>query len=302
MPLGIDPTVDYAFKKIFGDPENADLLVHLLNAVLRQSPPIAEVTILNPFNEKEFATDKLSVLDIKARAAQGAWFNVEIQNKAHWSLRPRLAYYNASLYVGQLGEGEEYKALTPAVTICFLSEVLFREVDAPHLRFAMCDCRHGLELTDRLQIHTIELPKYNFEQRPVPLKDGLIQWAFFLSRAAELERETLKRLLPSPEFAKAIGVVEMIAKTPEERMQYEARRKAEMDFRSFVADAREEGREEGREEVREQVLRQGIADHVQSFQRLLGETVVPKEDLMKLESDALKELRDELEKRLQARI
>jgi flagellar biosynthesis/type III secretory pathway protein FliH len=111
-----------------------------------------------------------------------------------------------------------------------------------------------------------------------------------------------------------MGVVEMIGKTPEERMREEDRRKAEMDFRSFVADAREDGRAEGYAELyaegyaegfaegfaegQERGLRQSFAEHVQSFQRLLGETVVPKEDLMKLESDALKELSGELEKRI----
>jgi flagellar biosynthesis/type III secretory pathway protein FliH len=107
-----------------------------------------------------------------------------------------------------------------------------------------------------------------------------------------------------------MGVVEMIGKTPEERMREEDRRKAEMDFRSFVADAREDGRAEGYAEGyaelyaegyaegQERGLRQSFAEHVQSLQRLLGETVVPKEDLMKLESDALKELSGELEKRI----
>lgn len=35
MPLGIYPTVDYVFKRLFGDPANKDLLIHLLNSVLR---------------------------------------------------------------------------------------------------------------------------------------------------------------------------------------------------------------------------------------------------------------------------
>jgi hypothetical protein len=33
MILGIDPKVDFAFKRVFGDPRNADILTHLLNAV-----------------------------------------------------------------------------------------------------------------------------------------------------------------------------------------------------------------------------------------------------------------------------
>src|SRR5436189_166953 len=140
MPLGIDPTVDYAFKKLFGNPENSDLLIHLLNAVLTAESPIEEVEILNPFNDKEFIDDKLSVVDIKARDDEGTWYNVEMQVKALGVLRQRLPYYNAKLYVGQLSEGHGYELLTPAVTVCFLDDVLFPGVQSPHLSFTLCDC------------------------------------------------------------------------------------------------------------------------------------------------------------------
>ncbi len=66
--LGIKPTVDFAFKKIFGTPENAQPLIGLLNAILDLPDPIQEVEILNPFNYQEFAEDKLIVLDRFGRA------------------------------------------------------------------------------------------------------------------------------------------------------------------------------------------------------------------------------------------
>jgi predicted transposase/invertase (TIGR01784 family) len=293
MPLGIDPTVDYVFKRLFADPANKDLLIHLLNAVLQTSPPIVDVVILNPFNEKEYADDKLSVLDIKARSVGEAWFNIEIQNRVYTSLRPRLAYYGARLYVEQLSEGDDYSALLPAITICFLKEALFRELAAPHLRFALRDCEHGLELTNRLQVHIVELAKYNSEGSSPESSGGLAQWAFFLNHAAQLKAEDLKRLLPQREFVKATGVVEMIAQTPEQRMQYEARRKAELDYQACLADERREGQAEGRTEV--------IAEMVQTFQELLQEPISPRAQLMALTNDALTELRDALKMRLKNR-
>src|ERR1700712_5764059 len=81
MHIAIDPKVDYAFKKVFGSESNRDVLVDLLNAVLQFHPgrEVVEVEILNPFNEKEFADDKLSVVDVKARDATGRTFAVEMQ-------------------------------------------------------------------------------------------------------------------------------------------------------------------------------------------------------------------------------
>ena len=66
MPIGIRPTNDFAFKKIFGSPENERALISLLNSILGLPVPIVDVTIANPFNLKDFQDDKLSVVDIKA--------------------------------------------------------------------------------------------------------------------------------------------------------------------------------------------------------------------------------------------
>jgi predicted transposase/invertase (TIGR01784 family) len=79
MALGIRPTIDFAFKKIFGSPENSQALIGLLNAILQLPQPILEVTILNPFNYQEFADGKLIVLDIRCRDAARRSLNVEIQ-------------------------------------------------------------------------------------------------------------------------------------------------------------------------------------------------------------------------------
>ena len=59
MPLGIKPTVDFAFKKIFGSPENSLALMGLLNAILDLKHPIVAVDIKNPFSYQEFAESKL---------------------------------------------------------------------------------------------------------------------------------------------------------------------------------------------------------------------------------------------------
>ncbi|MCC7334380.1 MAG: PD-(D/E)XK nuclease family transposase [Pirellulaceae bacterium] len=62
MPLGIKPTVDFAFKKIFGSPQNSAALIGLLNAILELKESIVAVEVLNPFNYQEFAESKLIVL------------------------------------------------------------------------------------------------------------------------------------------------------------------------------------------------------------------------------------------------
>lgn len=65
----INPKVDFAFKKLFGSEENQNLLISLLNAILTLAPPIIEVELRNPYNLTDYRAGKLSILDIKAKAA-----------------------------------------------------------------------------------------------------------------------------------------------------------------------------------------------------------------------------------------
>ena len=75
----ISPRIDIAFKKIFGVEENKDLLISLINSIVGPDDQVVDVTILNPYNLKTFITDKLSILDVKARGETGKLFNIEIQ-------------------------------------------------------------------------------------------------------------------------------------------------------------------------------------------------------------------------------
>jgi hypothetical protein len=101
----------------------------------------------------------------------------------------------------------------------------------------------------------------------------------------------------------------MIAKTPEERMRYEARVKAERDHRAQLLDAEERGEARGEErgiaigEERgeERGRKNALTEDIRSLQALLKEPVTPHEELASWELPALQELRNELFARIGAR-
>jgi hypothetical protein len=66
MKIGIRAWIDFAFRKIFGKPGNEICLISLLNAVLQLPRPVVSVEYLNPFSSKDFETDKLVCVDVKA--------------------------------------------------------------------------------------------------------------------------------------------------------------------------------------------------------------------------------------------
>ena len=230
MLLGIKPTVDFVFKKVFGSPENIPVLIGLLNAILKLAHPIVRVEILNPFSYQEFADDKLVVLDIRACDSAGRWLNIEMQVTVFAGLLQRLVYYACTMYVGQLDSGRDYKDLRSAISICLLNKQLFCEDTVPHHRFRLADPEHGMEVSDSIEVHTLELTKYNLQEETIASAPAIEQWAFFFLFADRYEPERLRGLLPGVEFQQAISVVETIAAKTEDRMMYDQRLKAQRDY------------------------------------------------------------------------
>jgi predicted transposase/invertase (TIGR01784 family) len=318
MPLGIKPTVDFAFKKIFGSPESADALIGLLNAILALPRPITQVDVRNPFNYQEFAEDKLIVLDIRALDSTGRWLNIEMQVSIASGLLQRLAYYACSLYVDQLKSGKNYVSLQPAISICLLSAVLFHDTATAHHRFRMCDPDQGKELPNAVEVHTVELTKYTLGEDTIGQASKIEQWAFFLLFADQYEPRRLRELLPEVEFQEAITIVEQIACKTEDRTMYDQREKAERDHQWRLEGALNAGLEQGREQGRVQGLEQGrvqgleqgreegrrqgvVAGKIQVMQQLLGEPERSLDDLLQQPLQELTRLLAELQERLRVR-
>ncbi|TWT54784.1 PD-(D/E)XK nuclease family transposase [Rubripirellula amarantea] len=170
MAIGIDPLVDFAAKRVLGSPEHSRITLHFLNSVLGFASPIVDVEILNPINLKDFDADKLSILDIKAADSVGRRYNIEVQTTRPLGLPKRLTYYAAKQLIEQLGEGDQYADLNPSISICLLDAIKFR--DEPRLQHAFgLRTAGGLSLTDCLQVHVFEVPKYVIPSDNEPIAD-----------------------------------------------------------------------------------------------------------------------------------
>ncbi len=84
----------------------------------------------------------------------------------------------------------------------------------------------------------------------------------------------------------------MLSQTDLEREQYEARRKAQLDYNTGMKVARMEGREEGRAEGE-------MIGMIHAFERLLKRPETPSEQLAALTPADLTRLADELQAELQ---
>ena len=138
MKHRINPIVDCVFKALLGSEKNKNLLIHFLNAVtgLEGSNLITDVEILNPYNEREFMDDKLSIVDIKAECQNDFKYQIEIQLAVYPALASRIIYNWSTIYHAQLTKQKgNYKELKPVFSIWILDNPLFKDVDNYHLKF-----------------------------------------------------------------------------------------------------------------------------------------------------------------------
>ncbi|MEZ6061065.1 MAG: Rpn family recombination-promoting nuclease/putative transposase [Planctomycetaceae bacterium] len=302
MRIGIDPKVDFAFKVTFGSPEHPAITIHFLNAVLRLPAPITQVEILNPVQGRDRADDKLVVLDVLARDSSGRIFNIEMQTTLPAGMAQRLTFYNCQNYVRQFREGDHYHGLNPAISICVLNRVMWRQVGAYHLSFRLrCD-QADLVFTDGLQFHTLELPKFLMPGTEIAQCSGLEKWLYFLMNAEFADPTELLALLGDPIFEEALGVLQMISRTPEERQYYDARQKFLLDEEARLLGARSEGLEQGIQQGRREGIEQGmLAGKIQLLQQLLGESASETPELTSHSVAELTALLQQLQERLRQR-
>ena len=263
----INPRVDIAFKKIFGTEENKDLLISLINSIVGEADQVSEVTLLNPYNPKNFKTDKLSILDIKATGRDGKRFNVEIQVSDEADYDKRALYYWAKLYSEQLKSTENYSLLCKAIGIHILNFTSIPEVKKYHNIFHITEKENGSVYFKDLELHTIELKKFidtsngkseELDNMMLKVKNSLDLWTAFLIRHDLINTKKLPKGVDATSVEKAIEVLEVMNFTEEERDAYEGRLKWLRIEASSLKKASTEGEARGMKKGIELGIEKGI--------------------------------------------
>lgn len=250
--------VDIAFKKIFGVEENKDLLISLINSIVSHQDKVKDLELLNPYNPKNFKKDKLSILDIKAQNQDGKFFNIEMQLTDEADYDKRALYYWARLYSGQIGEGKNYSKLNKTIGIHILNFISIPGVKKYHNVFHLKEEKSGLHHFKDIELHTIELSKFediedsnNLSAYLKKVKTALDAWATFLTKHSLLDRNNLPKELLSfdPAIQKALHTLDVMNFTKAEREEYEDHlkwlRMEDSALRKRGKDSFEEGKIEG---------------------------------------------------------
>ena len=159
----------------------------------------------------------------------------------------RMLYYLSKMLGNQLCKGEYYDKLKRCVSIGVLNFDLL-ENENFHNKFNFRNANDNCILTDLLELHTIELPKFA-KQKNLDTHDLLVDWALFLSNPEGGYIQVLQRQVP--EIQEAMEVLEMLSHDKQASELYEQRQKALRDKRSSLHHAhqgRQEGLQQGRQE------------------------------------------------------
>lgn len=279
---------------MLGSPKHAGITIHFLNAILIGQPRITQVEFLNPILDKEFAEDKLSVLDILATDEYQRYLNIEMQTSLPAGMAQRLTYYASASYARQLTEGQNYPALRPSISICVLSQPMFPNPPALHLDFRLRELSSNLILTDDLQIHLLQLNFLQSNAQTVYYATAAERWAWFLRYADTLSTDDISRLFPDQEFSEAAGVLQMISQNPDQLLAYNARLKFQRDEAARILQAKQEGIEEGIEKGRHE-------GRINLLRELLGLPTWSDDEFSTRDAAQLRIIADQLQQQLRAR-
>ena len=251
----LDPRNDFVFKRIFGSEDNKDVLMAFLNRTFTESgeAPLTEIVLLNPYTDKDAPLDKQSIFDIWAKTVEGQLINIEMQLFNKYDIEKRTLYYWSKRYASQLQEGQTYKQLKKCVTINILN-YSFIANERYHNVFHLREDHTGIELSDDIEVHFMELTK--LDQQSLPMEGGLINWLLFLKGADKSNWEVLK--MNEPTLKKAMDTLEFLSQDQEARRLYEERQKYLHDEASMIEWATEKGMQKGLEKGLEQGIQKGL--------------------------------------------
>ena len=276
-------TNDYIFKRLFSKKGNEDILKDLLEGILEI--PIKEVEVMQEVElERVDIKDKLGVLDIKAIINENITVNIEMQVVDEKNMIERTLYYWAGLYYTGLKRGRDYKLNNKVITINILMYNIFKKENY-HTIATIRDNENKEKITDKLEIHFIELPKFLKSKEKGNRK--LRQWLEFIcnKRKGEIEMAVKE----NEKIAKASQEWEYLRGDEAVKRMAFLKEKWERDWNSGMHSAEEAGIEKGMKKGKREEKKE-IA--IKMIHEKIDEEIISK--VTNLSLDEIEKLKEEI--------
>ncbi|MDI9330746.1 MAG: Rpn family recombination-promoting nuclease/putative transposase [Alphaproteobacteria bacterium] len=174
--------------------------------------------LLNPAREREFANDKMHIVDVKARDTTSRMFQVEIQMLRKRDLRYRMIYCWSDLYAKQVVSGDHYDKLQPAYSIWLVNSVVTPHDPLPIHRYKLRD-ESNQTLVEHGGIWVIELNKCKVGD----VANEQQRWLKLFVEGDTLNDVNLPEWMHTPEMRKAMTVLHNFSEKEENYHIYASR-------------------------------------------------------------------------------
>lgn len=258
----LNPLNDYIFKRLMGEEESKDNLIAFLNAVLNpdDQQKLVSLELLDNNKEliKEMIADKTGRLDVRAKTANGMQINIEVQLNNQHNMDKRTLFYWGKLFLEGIKQGDDYIKLSKVITINIL-DFDFLDIAKFHSTYHLWeDDAENYLLTDLIEVHFIELPKFRrFHQKNLR-ENPLHRWLKFFDKM--LSEEELKELVEMDSAIKrAEKKLEYLSGDEEALALYRAREDSAHERANLIYTGKIEGIEEGIEKVAKNMLAKNIS-------------------------------------------
>ena len=276
-------TNDYIFKRLFSKKGNEDILKDLLEGILEI--PIEKVEVMQEVElERVDIKDKLGVLDIKAVVNEDTTVDIEMQIADEKNMIERTLFYWSGLYYTGLKRGQDYKLNNKVITINILMYNIFKE-EKYHTIATIKEDENNKKITDKLEIHFIELPKF-LKSKEIGNKK-LRQWLDFIcnKRKGEIEMAVKE----NEKIAKASQEWEYLRGDEAVKRMAFLKEKWERDWNSGMHSAEEAGIEKGMKKGKREEKKE-IA--IKMIHEKIDEEIISK--VTNLSLDEIEKLKEEI--------
>ena len=202
-----DPIVHYTMARL--GTERA--LTNFINAVLSDKGEpwmIENISIKNPFDVRQYEGDKQIVVDIHAEDSQKRAYDIEFQIVSHKCFVERCLYYWDRLFNSQIREGAPFVNLNPVISIILTDFQLTDHLKAlqtniktrVHSKFMLRESdMPEVVLTDRLQMHFIQMPSTLDAESLAGVGPALAQWLTYFGFPLRTKEEAMKEAISQNE-------------------------------------------------------------------------------------------------------
>ncbi len=240
--------LDWTFKKVFGQEQNKNVLISLLNSIL----PELKIVDLE-YRTTEFlskvAENKNFILDLRCKTAHDKEIIIEMQNSGQKAFFERCVGYGAYAYSNELEEGSLYDSTTPVYVVAIISEKAGKEMilhepeyDNKVVYNYIFKEKETNEIANpSIMVTFVELSKFNKTEDEC--KTELDQWFYVLKNSERVYQ--LNPAFQTEVFKQVFKELDVATFTREERMRHFRENLAKYDDYMQKAFYREKGLEEG---------------------------------------------------------